>query len=306
MDAGDGLFENYYLVKGKEPSSKLKAKTVLESTVKMGNYIYNVGQSDFAAGIEFLREMEETAGTHFISSNLVNVGTNELTFNDHTILERNGLKIGIFGITTEIPDVIKTVEVKDYVSVAKSKVDELRPQVDVLVMLLNATKPQSDKAMEKFAGIDYIFSSRETSRTRPERLQSEDHPKQYCLGIQGKYVGRFDLKVSDINKPIRDVTSSVMTVKVFEERLVNLQKRNPDKPLEEVYKNNPNVLNMVQKFKSGVKESKGSMENAANSSYYTLIPLNGSVVSEKSLLAVVDQALKTCETLDKEGSSSLP
>ncbi|SVC60906.1 uncharacterized protein METZ01_LOCUS313760, partial [marine metagenome] len=81
MDAGDGLFENYYLVKGKEPSSKLKAKTVLESTVKMGNYIYNVGQSDFAAGIEFLREMEETAGTHFISSNLVNAGTNELTFN---------------------------------------------------------------------------------------------------------------------------------------------------------------------------------------------------------------------------------
>ena len=90
----------------------------------MGDYIYNVGQSDFAAGIEFLREMEEIAGTHFISSNLVNVGTNKLTFNDHTIVERNGLKIGIFGITTEIPDVIKTVEVKDYVSVAESKVDE--------------------------------------------------------------------------------------------------------------------------------------------------------------------------------------
>ena len=125
---------------------------------------------------------------------------------------------------------------------AESKVDELRPQVDVLVMLLNSTKPQLDNAMQKFSGIDYIFSSRETSRTRPERVQSEDDPKQYCLGIQGKYVGRFDLKVTDKNKPIRDVTSSVMTVKVFEERLVNLQKRNPDKPLEEVYKNNPDVL----------------------------------------------------------------
>lgn len=88
---------------GKEASSKLRAKTVLESTVSMGNYLYNVGQSDLAAGFEFLRDMEAETGVYFMSSNLVIAGSDELAFNDHKILDRNGLKIGVFGVTSNLP-----------------------------------------------------------------------------------------------------------------------------------------------------------------------------------------------------------
>ena len=107
------------------------------------------------------------------------------------------------------------------------------------------------------------------------------------------------------NKSINDITGSMMSAQLFEERLNNLQKRNPDKPLEDVYKNNTNVLNMVQKFRNGLKESKGSMDEYTNTSFYSLISLNGNVSSEKKLLKLVDQTLKTCDTLDKE-SASLP
>ena len=60
LDAGDALFENYYLLKEKLPSAKLRAKTVLESTAKMGDYIYNVGQYDFAAGYNFIKQLENS------------------------------------------------------------------------------------------------------------------------------------------------------------------------------------------------------------------------------------------------------
>ena len=306
IDTGDALFENTYLVINKEASSKLRAKTVLESTVKMGDYLYNVGQSDLAAGLEFLREMEATTGVHFMSSNLVMSGTDELAFNDHTILERNGLKIGVFGITTGLPYGEKHVAVKNFMTTAKSKIEALRPQVDILVMMLNSTRLESHNNMKEFAGVDYIFSSRETIRTRPESVQPDGQPFKYGMGIQGKYIGRFDLKVANKNEPIQDVTSAMMTVKVFEERLYNLQKNNPDKPLEEIYKNNPNVLNMVQKFKSGVSDSKENMKDAINTSFYTLVPLNGNVPSEKSLLKLVDQTLDRCSELDKEGARNLP
>ena len=62
---------------------------------------------------------------------------------------------------------------------------------------------------------------------------------------------------------------------------------------------------MVQKFRNGLKESKGSMDEYTNTSFYSLISLNGNVSSEKKLLKLVDQTLKTCDTLDKE-SASLP
>ena len=64
----------------------------------------------------------------------------------------------------------------------------MRPQVDILIMLLNASKPQDYEAMPEFENVDYIFSSRETIRTRPERTQEEGKPLKYCMGIQGKYL----------------------------------------------------------------------------------------------------------------------
>ena len=59
---------------------------------------------------------------------------------------------------------------------------------------------------------------------------------------------------------------------------------------------------MVEKFKSGVSESKSDMQGASNKSYYSLIPLSGNVHSEKKILDIVDQVLKTCEELDKQNS----
>ena len=305
LDAGDALFELNILANGKEASSKLRAKTVFESTAKMGNYIYNVGHNDFAAGLDFLKQLEISANNKFISSNIVNVGTDDLTFKSHTIIERNGIKVGVFGILSSLPASAKELELKDALTVINSKVEELRPQVDVLVMLINANKLELDKLVSQTKNVDYIFSSRETSRTRPERKQADGSPMLYGTGIQGKYLGRVDIKLIDKNKPINDITGSMMTVDLFNERLNNLQKRNPDKPLEDVYKNNSNVLNMIQKFRNGLKESESSIDKYSNTSFYSLIALNGNVSSEKKLLSLVDQTLKTCESLDKQ-SASLP
>ena len=271
----------------------------------MGDYIYNVGYQDLAAGFEFIKEMETSYGTQYVSSNILKAGTDELAFNPHKIIKRGELNIGIFGLTTKLPSSVNAITVKDYIQTAKEKIAELRPQVDVLVMLLNATRIQNIDATNDFAGVDYIFSSRETTRTRPETVKNTGEPMTYCFGIQGKYVARFDVNISDKGKEIKDITAPMMTASFFEKGLNNLQKRDPDKPLEKIYQNNPNVLKMVQQYKQGLVESNSSLANIPNRSFYTLIPLNGGVASEKDLLAVVDQTLKTCNILDKEGTINL-
>ncbi len=271
----------------------------------MGDYIYNVGYFDLAAGYDFIQEMKTTFGTNFISSNIVKAGTGELAFIPHKIIEKNGLKIGVFGVTTALPAAEKAIEVKDYIESAKVKIAELRPQVDLLVMLFNSTRVQAINAMGDLSEVDYVFLSRETTRTRPEKAQKPDVPFTYSFGIQGKYVGRFDVDISDNNQPIKDVTSAMMTVSIFEQRLNNLQKRDPNRPLEEIYKNNRNVLNMVKNYKKALTESKSNLADGLNASFYSLIPLGRDVVSEKTILAVVDETLKTCDTLDKQGLQSL-
>ena len=306
LDAGDALFDNQYLVPSKEESSKLKANTILSTTQNMGEYLYNVGNHDFAAGYEFLVEMQSKYDIGFISSNIVKAGTDDLAFLDHKIFDRNGIKIGVFGLMQKIPSFVKEVEVNDLSEVARNKIEELRPQVDILVLLLNADKKAHNELSSDLKSVDYVFLSRETTRTRPEAKQPENGPLKYCFGIQGKYVGRFDIKIADKSKPIEDITAPMMTIKTFEARLNNLQKKDPSKPLEEIYRSNLNALNLIARLKQGIKDSKEKTSNLTNSSYFNLIYLNSRVPSEKATLNLVNETLKTCDELDKEGKKISP
>lgn len=290
----------------KAASSKLKAKTILSSTQDMGDYIYNVGNHDLAAGFGFLEEMDSTYDISFISSNIVLSGTNDLAFEDHRIIERNNLKIGIFGLMRAIPPFVTEVEALDISATAQKKIKELRPQVDILVLLLNAERDIYKKIQTNFQGIDYIFSSRETTRTRPESKQNTDGPLKYNFGIQGKYIGRFDISLKDNDQPIKDITVPMMTIKSYEDRLNNLQKQDPSKPLEELYKDNVSALNLIGRLKQGIAESKKQTKDVANYSYFNLIYLSSKIPSEKKLLNLVNQTLKTCDELDKQGKKTSP
>ena len=102
-----------------------------------------------------------------------------------------------------------------------------------------------------------------------------------------------DIKIADKSKPIDDITAPMMTIKTFEARLNNLQKKDPSKPLEEIYRSNLNALNLIARLKQGIKDSKEKTSNLTNSSYFNLIYLNSKVPSEKATLNLVNETLKT-------------
>ena len=296
------MFENYYLQKGKEASAMLRAQTVMKYTSKMGDYYYNVGVQDLTAGLDFIQDIEKDNPVFFLSSNLLSSETNELLFKDHVILERNGLKVGIFGVTREIQLDMVGVKTSDYVETAKRKIVELRPQVDILVMLLNATQRHYQSKLNNFSNVDYIFTSLEDGKTRPEIEQPIGKPFEYRLGIQGKNIGRCDISIADKNKPVRDVSSQMMMAEIFSQRLSKLQEKDPKKKIEDIYKNSPNVLATVERLRKGIESANSVLKNTPNRSSFTFVPLSGSVPSEKSILKEVNKVLETCKELDDKGS----
>ena len=296
------MFENYYFAKGKEESAKLRAKTVMKHTSNMGDYYYNVGVQDFTAGLDFIQEIERTTNVNFLSSNLYDEKTDNLLFDNHVILERNNIKIAIFGVTRELQVEMKGVRVEGYIDVAKIKIEELKPQVDILVMLVNATKKDYDPFLKDISGVDYIFSSLEASKTRPGIQQVIGRPFEYQLGIQGKNIGRFDIYISEKGKPLQDVSSQMTMLNLYTQRLNKLQERDPKRKVEDIYKNSPNVLSTITKLKDGIKTSKETLKKAKNRSSFTMIPLSGSVASEKAILRDVDKVLERCKELDEQST----
>lgn len=294
------MFESYYFAKGKEASAKLRAKTVMEHTAKMGDYYYNVGVQDFTAGLDFIKDMEKETRVNFLSANLYDQKSDTLLFNDHIILERDNLKIGMFGVTRELQIELKNIKVSDYIVTAKQKINELRSQVDILVMLVNATQTHFGPHVKELNGVDYIFSSLETSRTRPEIQQVSGKPFEYKLGIEGKNIGRCDISIVEKGKPVIDVSSQKMMLGAFSQRLKKLQERDPKRKIEEIYKNSPNVLATVERLRAGVKSANTTLSKVTNSSSFSLIPLSGSVDSEKKVLKAVNEVLDKCKILDEK------
>jgi len=300
------MFESYYLLKGKEASAKLRAKTVMEHTSKMGEYYYNVGVQDFSAGLDFIKQIKSTSNIYFLSSNIYDENTNSLLFNDHKILERDNIKIGIFGVARELQTDLKGVRLENYIDAATEKIQELRPQVDLLVMLINATKKDYDPYMKSFDGVDYIFSSLETSQTRPEIEQPLGKPYQYQLGIQGKNIGRCDIYIADKTKPIRDVSTQMAMINYFSQRLNKLQEKDPKRKIEDIYKNSPNVLSTVERLRTGIESAKATLSKTVNRSSFKLVALDSSVPSEKAILQSVNEVLETCTELDKNSAKNTP
>ena len=294
------MFESYYFAKGKEASAKLRAKTVIEHTSKMGDYYYNVGVQDFTAGLDFIKDIQNESSVHFLSANLYDEKSDTLLFKDHIVLERDNLRIGMFGVARELQIDLEGVRVDNYIATAKKKINELRPEVDILVMLVNATQTHFGPHVKELNGVDYIFSSLDESRTRPEIQQVAGKPLEYKMGVQGKYIGRCDINIIEKNKPIIDVSNQKMMLSVFTERLEKLQQRDPKRKIEDIYKNSPNVLASIQRFRAGIESANATLSKVVNTSHFTLFPLSGSVESEKKILKAVDKVLDECKTLDEK------
>lgn len=290
---------------GREASSKLKAQAVIRGCNKIGYQVFNVGKYDLAAGYEFLKSLADSSDCEFISANIIDAVSQERVFKPSIILAQGGIKVGIVGLTTELPRAVNGLAVKDFLETGQEEIKALKAKADIVVVLLNAARVDVAKAKDAFIDADYIFVSRETSRTRPEAPQEEGKAMFYSMNIQGKYIARLDIAIKKEGDPIHDITGAIMAMENLSKRMANLQKRDPGKSLDEIYKDNPNVLEMINKYRNKLSESETTLGNAINTSFYSLLPLNKNIASEQTLLAYVDATLKSCSDLDQRVKRNL-
>ena len=109
LDAGDLFFTTPDLHDSNRVSEKYRASVILMGYEQIGCDAINVGQYEFGGGEQFLLETASTTQIPFISANLINTQTNQLLFNPYIIIEREGLKIGVIGLTNLLPKTIKNI-----------------------------------------------------------------------------------------------------------------------------------------------------------------------------------------------------
>lgn len=153
-----------------------------------------VGRMDLAIGLDALLARADEAQFAILSANIIRKSDQQLIFKPYTILDKDGVKVGIIGISE--PDAIQAPGVPDVASVldpqpqVRKYVEELRSQVDLLVVLSHLGIEADHALAQAVPGIDIIVGGNTRQLMRePDRIGNTLIVQQ---GYRGEWVGRLN------------------------------------------------------------------------------------------------------------------
>ena len=294
VDAGDFFFSTKKIDLGNKQSEKFRAESILKGYQTIGYDVLNVGHYELLGGLPFLRKMSDKVDIPFVSANIRDSKSNELIFKPYEIIERNNLKIGIIGLTNNLPDTSKSLKADDYIDSGIKYVKEISSKSDIIILLVNADRGSQGELVDKFPDVDFIITSGSINMSRENSPQKEGGPYLYSCGKQGKYLLTVSMNVKNIDEPIIDISHHKKNLKSIDKRFERLQKKDPSKTLEEIYADQVNVLNLIEKYRNELAESKETIASAINTIEYKTIGLNRKVKDDPDMLAFVEKSLVTC------------
>ncbi len=286
------LFTSPRLTDANREAELITARKIVQGQSRIGSDGVNVGSFEFAAGFDFLKSIVDTTSIPFLSANLRYKDTGEFAFEPYRVVERDGIKVGITGVTSKLPQNIDELAMEPYLVAGKEVIQELRKKADIVVMMLNAKSNEYAKASEVFADADYLFFSGSIQQTRPTDKQPEKGPLGYKCGKQGKFLTEIHLTIANIDSPIVDVSGAAARLKMTKTRLDGLQKRNPEKTLEEIFANNKTMLKLVKDYRQQMEEAQITLDRAVNRSEFKRVAMNRSIKDDPAMLDFVNAALK--------------
>ena len=305
LDAGDMFFSKTSINIDNIKSEKHRCETMLKGYEKIGIDAQNVGRYELLAGLSYLKKIEKKfSNIPFISANIKSSGTGELLFEPYRIVSKDGLDIGILGLTNMVPDTMRSVIMDDYISTGIKYVNELKNKVDLIVLLINADRTSQSSLSKHFGGVDFIFTSGSTHRTSASMTQNKNGPFLYSNGKQGKYLSIIDLEIKDVKGPIANLSVQEQKVKQLNNRLKRLQKKDPNSTLEKIYEGKDNILNLIKRYRNDIKTAETAIKTAANKMKFTSFALNKKIKDDLEMLTMVNLAVEKCNSLENSSKKN--
>ena len=264
---------------------------------KIGCDVINVGYYELAAGLTFLLETSASTKIPFISANLKSSKTNKLLFDPYVIINRNELSVGVIGLTSLLPATERDIKADDYIETGKIMIDKIKNQVDIIVMLVNASQKDQKLLTKAFSEAGIIYTSGSTLLTRPMMKQLDGGPYLFSTGREARYINVTELELKNDHDPIINVSYLEANQKYNQRKLDRLQDVDITKALDDIYKGQTNILNMIDESRNNMKHAKDQLKNPTNTLYIKNIPLDAKIIDDEKMLEFVNQSLAVCNSL---------
>jgi len=222
LDAGD-------MNTGIPESKMLNAKPDIEGMNLLGYDAMVAGNHEFDNPVEMLLLQKTWMKFPLLSSNIYDKLTKKRVFDPFVFFHFQGLKIAVFGLTTEDtvkqcnPENIRNLEFANTIDISKKLVPQLKTDADIVIALVHLgyyfngkhgqNAPGSVSLARAVEGIDIIVDAH--THTALEQPDIQNNTIIVQAGEYGKYLGRLDL----------EYTEGKLIQKAYELIPVNLKKK---------------------------------------------------------------------------------
>jgi len=208
LDAGDWSEGNWYFnLDAGATMLKLFGVMGYDAAV-IGNHDYLSGPKKMAAMIAETAPLFPVLGANFDLSDYSDANAFREQIPGTTVINRNGLKIGVIGLST-VDYVysfwLNPVKVSDPVRVAQEQARVLRPNVDILLLLSHNSFATNEQLARAVYGVDAVISGHSHKKVGQVVLVSNAGREVPVVetGSWGRYLGELHLAIDIKNKSVR-------------------------------------------------------------------------------------------------------
>lgn len=214
-----------------------KGALMFEFMITMGYDAMAIGNHEFDYGEAILEWQKNHAPFPVLAANLFYKGTSHPFAQRHTIIERNGIRIGVIGIlgqdaasTAVAPLHIDELDVTDPAEAVQRSVDELRDDVDLIVLLTHQghtapmqTDAEADPRLARdidkdialagaVEGIDVLFGGHADAGTWEPVVNPDTGTLIMQTFGQATYLGYLQLTLDRQTRAIKAYDGKLLTV----------------------------------------------------------------------------------------------
>ena len=188
LDAGGTLF-------GQNLAALSKGQVIVEAMNAMAYDALTVGESDLLQGLDVLQQRAVEASFPVLSCNLVSAQDGKPLFRPYSIVQRNGIRVGILGVSEpelgSMWQLAKVAKILDPLKSVQQYFPELQAQSD-MVIVLSHLGLQMDTALAQLEpGIQVIVGGKSRQLLSSPEVVGKTVIVQ--AGFDGEWLGRLDI-----------------------------------------------------------------------------------------------------------------
>lgn len=226
LDSGNALFANAGVA---SDADRKRATFVFNVMDELGTRAMAVGQRDLSSGTAFLEGLAKGKKLKLLSANLQRDG--KRLFDASTIIDVNGVKVAIVGLTTPGPVAPNepNVAALPTVEAAKAAVAALGPHDLTVIMAATSYADAMQLTTELKGKVDFVIQSGEFRGTQPPQRLDDASPVLLASAQKGQALAKLDVTLGTGKGPFTDLsilerdkqqaTFVAEQIKTLEERL---------------------------------------------------------------------------------------